>query len=485
MSRRADHLGVGEVIAGYRIERLLGRGGMGSVYLARHPRLTRSDALKVLLRTDPTVRQRFLREAELVARLEHPNIVPVYDRGAEQDRLWIAMRFIDGTDCAQLLRAGPLAPARAVGIITAVAAGLDHAHRHGIVHRDVKPANILLSEHPDGDRVFVTDFGIAHPIGDSAVTACGALIATPAYAAPEHITGAEPGIRADVYALGCTLFELLTGVVPFARPSALAVLNAHLGDPPPRPSALDPSMPAAFDAVIARAMAKDPADRFAGCGELATAATAALRGIAPTVRARPVRRRRVRLVGVIATVLVVAAAIAATILWRGEPSAPVAAPPPSPSVTPAARGPWEAHQFIVDAFPSLLPPTPAATGHQGLNCAPTDSTGNAVALSEVGGWGVLSCTGDGQPVDRVQALCRADRTDAFIIPIGDAAIEGDESWTRDSGQGRIIWSTMPGATSGAIQIQFRDAARKHCWLLVLGGATGQQLYDRWWLSAPL
>ena len=280
-------LEAGSTFAGYQIERRLGTGGMGAVYLAKHPRLPRRDALKVLdagLGADKSFRIRFEREAELTARLDHPNIVSIRDRGIEGDQLWISMQFIDGTDAAGLIQQGPAAlpPARAVNIVAEAAKGLDYAHRHGLLHRDVKPANLLISTDDEGDKVVVTDFGIARTLDDNtALTSTGSFLATIAYAAPELIEGRAIDHRIDVYALGCTLFEMLTGSVPFARPNPVAMMHAHITAPAPHPSEKNRSVPPALDLVIERAMAKDPADRYQTCRDFANAARAALTGVAP------------------------------------------------------------------------------------------------------------------------------------------------------------------------------------------------------------
>ncbi|MGW6811685.1 protein kinase domain-containing protein [Nocardia sp. NPDC055050] len=273
----------GTVFAGYTIERTLGAGGMGTVYAARHPTLPRTVALKVLhpfLTGDEYVRTRFEFEADHGARLDHPAIVAVYDRGREGDRLWIAMQLVPGTDAAHLLREGAVAPERAVHIVEQVSAGLDYAHRVGVYHRDVNPANILLAESTqpgEAERVVLTDFGIAKALDDNVhLTAAGMMVATLRYAAPEQLEGRTLDHRADQYSLGCTLFHLLTGCPPYPGPSPAAIMNGHLNAPVPLPSAQLPSLPRAFDAVIARAMAKDPADRYPNCGEFAAAARAVL-----------------------------------------------------------------------------------------------------------------------------------------------------------------------------------------------------------------
>jgi serine/threonine protein kinase len=276
-------LNPGGVFAGYLIERRLGVGGMGAVYAARHPRLPRRVALKVLgehLGSDPEFRARFEREAELAARVDHPNVVSVYDRGVEGDQLWIAMQYVDGVDVHQLIKRGRsvLTPGRAVFILAEAAKGLDSAHRRGLLHRDVKPANILVAEDPDeGDHVLVTDFGIARALDQtSALTNAGSIAATLPFASPEQIAGRELDHRSDIYSLGCTLYVMLTGSVPFPRDSQIAVMHAHLADPPPRVTVVNPSLPTEMDDVIARAMAKEPEHRYRSCRELASAAHAAL-----------------------------------------------------------------------------------------------------------------------------------------------------------------------------------------------------------------
>jgi serine/threonine protein kinase len=275
-------LSAGSVLAGYRIERVLGAGGMGQVYLAAHPSLPRYDALKVLsgeLSGDPDFRARFIREADLAARLDHPNIVSIYDRGqTDEGQLWIAMQFVDGTDAGKALQAGTMTPARAVYIVGEVAKALDYADQRGVVHRDVKPANFLLSgpAGPD-ERVLLGDFGIARALGDVGLTVTGSVMATLSYAAPEVLSGLPFDGRADLYSLGCTLFRLLTGKAPFAWAEGMAaVVAAHLQAAPPRVTDWAPGLSPRMDAVIATAMAKDPARRFSSCRELAAAAAEVL-----------------------------------------------------------------------------------------------------------------------------------------------------------------------------------------------------------------
>ncbi|MFE6857536.1 protein kinase [Nocardia sp. NPDC057668] len=284
----------GSVFAGFTIERLLGAGGMGAVYLAEHPRLRRRVALKVLAATftsDAKARSAFTREADLAAGLDHPNIVPVYDRSELDDpALWLAMRHIEGGDVAALLEHHPagLAPARAVRLITDAACALDHAHARGVLHRDVKPANLLIEhDRGHGERAVLTDFGIARTLDDT-VTLSG-IAATFAYAAPERFSDTPADHRADIYSLGCTLFQLLTGRQPYARKDQAAVIGAHLTAPPPSPREVRPDLRADLDAVLATALAKSPDARYPTCTALAEAAARALPPIAPTERAAPAR----------------------------------------------------------------------------------------------------------------------------------------------------------------------------------------------------
>ncbi|MEV0296311.1 protein kinase [Nocardia sp. NPDC050710] len=284
----------GQVFAGYVIQRRLGAGGMGSVYLARHPRLPRFDALKLLDRTltgNDDIRARFLWEADHVARLQHPNIVTVYDRGREDDQLWISMQYIDGDDAATVLQTyGALSAERAVRILSEVAKGLDFAHESGVLHRDVKPANILLGRPPrdQDEMVVLTDFGIAKVLEDTqGLTRTGTLLASFPYAAPEQFdSDADLDARADVYSLGCTFYHLLTGSPPYVGTAPKRLMHAHLYAPIPRPSrapaAREAGVSPVFDEVIAYALAKDRGDRPPSCRALAAVAQRALASAAST-----------------------------------------------------------------------------------------------------------------------------------------------------------------------------------------------------------
>jgi protein kinase-like protein len=282
-------VGIGSDFLGYRIEELIGRGGMGVVYRAYDLRLKRPVALKLVAPTlarDERFRERFARESELVMSLEHPNVVPIYDAGDVDGRVYLAMRLVDGTDLGHLLRTdGPLEPARATAICTQIAAALDAAHGRGLVHRDVKPSNVLLDS---SEHVYLADFGLTRRLDDEAPElGTGGVVGTPAYLAPEQLEGRPADPRTDIYSLGCVLYECLTGEPVFVRDSRLAVAWAHLEEEPPQPSRSRAGLPAAIDAVLGRALAKDPEQRFATCSEFVAAARVAL-GLEKTA---PERRR--------------------------------------------------------------------------------------------------------------------------------------------------------------------------------------------------
>ncbi|MFE6862769.1 serine/threonine-protein kinase [Nocardia sp. NPDC057668] len=273
----------GDVVDGYRIERVLGVGGMGSVYLARHPELPRYDALKVLsaqYSRDPNYRARFEREANLAAALDHPNIVSIYTRGESQGQLWIAMQYVSGVDAANEQARSPqtMTPQRALRIVSEIGRGLDHAHRRGMLHRDIKPANFLLSASDDDDeRVLLTDFGVAKSTDDTTeITQAGGLVATIAYASPEQLSGHRLDHRTDIYSLACSFFRLATGQNPYPGTQPAPVMVGHLHGPLPRASTVNPALPPGVDHVLAMAMAKDPTARFDNCHDFTSALKSAL-----------------------------------------------------------------------------------------------------------------------------------------------------------------------------------------------------------------
>jgi hypothetical protein len=288
---------IGTMIRSYRLEELAGRGGMGAVFRASQPSMNRSVALKVIaphLLSEPASRLRFQREALLSAAVEHPNVVPVYEAGDDDGLLFIATRFVVGTDLHGVIdREGGLSPGRAVGLVAQVAGALDAAHRRGLVHRDVKPQNVLISRN-GREHAFLTDFGLTRHAGaGDGLTGDDQIVATLDYAAPEQLRNEPVDARTDVYALGCVLYHLLTGHVPFPREFAPAKVFAHCELPPPRLGEVRADLPPRLDRVITTAMAKQPGERFDSAPELATAAEAALGLGGGQVKARG--RRGVRI----------------------------------------------------------------------------------------------------------------------------------------------------------------------------------------------
>jgi predicted Ser/Thr protein kinase len=298
----------------YRLRELLGRGGMGEVWRAFDTATDRVVAVKLLpvhLADDDVYQQRFRREARAAASLNEPHVVPIHDFGEIDGRLYVDMRLIEGRDLQAILGGGPVEPKRAVGIIDQIASALRAAHRIGLVHRDVKPSNILVTE---DDFAYLIDFGIARTAGQTGLTSTGAMVGTWWYMAPERLSGASADARADVYALTCVLHECLTGQPPYPGDSMEQQVTAHLTVEPPKPSTINLAIPAAFDEVIARGMAKDPDERYQTARELADAASQAL------------------------TVPPKAAASRAEPTLIDPPSAEPAAPTPAPPVSSAAAG---------------------------------------------------------------------------------------------------------------------------------------------------
>ena len=316
---------IGAVLAGYRVESLLGRGGMSVVYLAEHVSLGRKVALKVLaspLAHDPSFRERFMRESQRAAGLDHPNVIPIYDAGEvdggdADGLLYIAMRYVDGPDLRSLLRReGRLGVGRTLFMLEQVASALDAAHDNDLIHRDVKPSNILIAE--PSEHVYLTDFGVAKQTSAPDLTRTGIFVGTIEYAAPEQIEGLTLDRRTDVYALGCVLYECLAGRPPFERDAEVAVMHAHLTSPPPRLTEVRQDLPKELDRVVTRAMAKSRDERFATAPELVDAAHAVLRRSATT--SHSVAERYEDPVAVI------------SVDGSGEVDLPVAeTPPPSPA----------------------------------------------------------------------------------------------------------------------------------------------------------
>ena len=299
----------GSLLAGFRMDSLIGEGATGTVYAAEETSTGQRVALKLLspeLARDERFRRRFLRETELAASLDHPHVVPTLRSGEEDGTLYLAMAYVEGSDLREVLRReGRLDSERALHLVGQVAAALDAAHAAGLVHRDVKPGNILVTQTPEGEQAYVCDFGLARHVSSvSSLTGERGFVGTIDYVPPEQIEGGSIDGRADVYSLGCVLFECLAGVRPFDRESELSVVFAHLNEPPPRLSEVRPDLPDAFDGVFATALAKSPDGRYSTCGELTAAASAALQGKSF------VRRKRRRQAVLAATALLVAAAAA-------------------------------------------------------------------------------------------------------------------------------------------------------------------------------
>jgi serine/threonine protein kinase len=283
MQVRGSQLDRGFVIGGYRIDELISRGGMGVVYRVTNIALNRIYALKVLapeLAEDPAFRERFRREMRVAASMNHPNVVAIHYAGEQEGLVFFVMDYIVGTDLREVIRkTGALEPNRAVDLLIQCAAALDAAHAKGLVHRDVKPANILITVEDGAEHAYLTDFGVAKRSDSAAaLTAQGAVVGTVDYMSPEQITGGHTDARTDVYALGCVFFQMLTGTVPYERENSIAKLFAHVHEAPPQPAgALAEEYPA-FGPVLEKAMAKEPTDRYVSAGDFARDAAAALEG---------------------------------------------------------------------------------------------------------------------------------------------------------------------------------------------------------------
>jgi serine/threonine protein kinase, bacterial len=407
----------GQCFAGYTILRHLGSGGMGEIYLAQHPRLPRNDALKVLptiCAGDHEYRERFKREADIAATLWHPHIVGVHDRGEFDGLLWISMDYVEGTDTGDMLQErypNGMPPDEALRIVTSVAEALDYAHQRGLLHRDVKPANILMS-HPDSDdeRVLLADFGIARWVDDATgLTGTNMTVGTVAYAAPEQLMGEQLDGRADQYALAATAFHLLTGTPLFQHSNPAVVISQHLSaDPPPigtrRPALSD------LGPVFSKALAKAPADRYDSCAEFATAlgkrlgevaaetgatdATSAAIAVGPKHRSRPHRaaaapsRRRSAVIVAVVLALSLIGASAVAMIWFDRHRHTTAAPSQAPR-SPASSAPAASVAPVAPAAPVvpvvLLGADCATLGAAGVSdtgaqayCAKLETTGNPV-----------------------------------------------------------------------------------------------------------
>jgi YVTN family beta-propeller protein len=433
-------LTAGEDLASYRIEGLVGRGGMGEVYRAVDLRLGRPVALKILapeIADDERFRERFLRESRLAASLDHPNVLPIYEAGDSLGRLFIAMRFVDGTDLRLLLRgSSPLDPEHALALLAPVAGALDAAHARGLVHRDVKPGNVLIARGQE-DHVYLSDFGLttlSSELGDT-----GPFTGTAAYAAPELVTGGKVDARSDVYALGCVLFECLTGEPPYRGDSVMGVLWGHVNDPVPTASERNRALPAAVDAVLRKALAKNPAKRPPSCRALIESARSAL-GLA--------ERRVARRLPVIATVAAGAAAVALlTAIWlpRGDGAA-------------AGGG-------------SIVRIDPAT--NEVVQTAPVGGRLTAVATSRHEVW---ATDAGASTVVRLDSASAAMRSSSSRGVPSDVAVAGTRAAVANGTAGTVAVFDVSGAFKGVIQLggfAYSDAsvASDSRWAWVASGRT--------------
>ncbi|WP_219412706.1 serine/threonine-protein kinase [Pseudonocardia nigra] len=416
-------------IGPYRIEALIGRGGMGEVHRAFDTRRGRLVALKVLapeVAGDEHYRARFRRESDSAARLQDPHVIPIHDFGEIDGRLFIDMRLVDGVGLDALLAAGPLPPPRAVAIVAQVAEALADAHANGVVHRDVKPSNIIVTR---SDFVYLVDFGIARSMGEEqlTLTQTGATIGTLAYMAPERFEGGAPDSRSDIYALACVLAECLTGRRPFDATSLPSLMKAHLVAEPPRPSSVLPGIPPALDDMVARGMAKDPSARFANALELAAAARHALHGPAlpgwpapvappgpapatligppgPPAKTAPRRGRGAALIAGVAAVAVVAGLVGFAVGRTGATTDPLVTASGPATDTPATASSTTPTPTTLIA-PTFAPAPLGGANHPvsytysvesnyPVRVGYVDSNGDQVRASEVGApWKVTVTTG--------------------------------------------------------------------------------------------
>jgi predicted Ser/Thr protein kinase len=427
---------------------------MGTVYLAEETGTGQRVALKLLapeLARDERFRRRFLRETELAASLSHPHVVPTLASGEDEGTLYLAMAYVEGSDLRELLRReGRLEPERTIGLVEQVAGALDAAHAQGLVHRDVKPGNILVTS---GDHADICDFGLARHVSSvSSLTGERGFVGTIDYVPPEQIEGGKIDGRADVYSLGCVLYECLTGARPFDRESELSVVFAHLNEPPPRLSDLRPELPETFDAVFATALAKSPDDRFSTCGELAAAARAALRG--KTFVRRRVRRRRLLLAGT-AVLAAAGAALVGLLIAGGSHGKAHAAPGRSITLRPDALN-------LIDARTQQLV---ASVGSKAAGFA--NGVGS-IAFSRTAAW----LTTANQTLVRVSLRThRVTRIDHLPWIPGGVATGGNAVWVvEDQGQEVKRFDDGTGRAAGGFEIRGDPTGRNAGGVVYAGGS---------------
>jgi tRNA A-37 threonylcarbamoyl transferase component Bud32 len=471
---------LGTELAGHQILAVIGRGGMAVVYLAEHLRLGRKVALKVLdpeMAEDEAFRERFIRESRIAAGLDHPNVVTVYDAGEADGVLYISMRYVEGTDLERQLRLqNRLDSPRTLSIVSQSAAALDTAHAEGLVHRDVKPANILLTRdrRTPADRVYLSDFGVTKRMHSGAgLTRTGQFVGTVDYVAPEQIQGKDVDGRADVYSLGCVLYRCLTGQVAFPRQTEVGTIYAHLEDAPPVPSAMWPELGPGIDEVVSRALAKSRDDRFATCHELALAADRAIGSPTPApepatrvqaavspgarLRARHARRRRVTFISGVVVAGAAGLTIAALLLsslfrsqpenggpGQGSPSAPPAALRLTWNQFPDIRRVLGGDQNQSISGEAIVNGTIVAVGHDdrgGDRNAAVWTSSNATRWDRVSS-AAFGGTGE-QRIDGVAVLGEK------VVAVGLQAAGGDADpavWT--SGDDGATWQRVDAVTGG-------------------------------------
>jgi len=418
----------GSTFADYRIEEFCGKGGMGVVYRATQLSLDRAVALKLIvteLADNPMFRDRFKRESQLAASIEHPNVIPIYETGEGDGRLFIAMRYVDGDDLRDRLAArGPLSPAHAVRIVSQLGAALDAAHGRGLVHRDVKPGNVLLAGDPD-EHVYLTDFGLTKHIGSITITRAGDIVGTADYCSPEQIRGEHLDARADVYSLGCLLFECLTGRAPYERDTEVATIWAHLTSPPPAATTHVRDLPSGFDAVIARAMAKDRDERFPSGGDVGRAAVAAFERSALPTRGHSVARGSAAPAGSSRAAPISSSWGLGDERHRGRAWS-------------RRRWPVVAAGLLTLALAAavLSPAREALTGGDGVTTIPVGDGPSAIAIHEGDAW---VTNGDGNTISHIDTASAEVVGEPF--PVGEApsglAVDDDSLWVSIIGDGLV------------------------------------------------
>jgi YVTN family beta-propeller protein len=456
-----SELAPGTTVAGYQIETLIGRGGMGAVYRAREEALGRKVALKVIapeLAQDERFRERFLRESRIAASLDHPHIVPIFQAGDEDGALFLAMRYVEGTDLGKLLqKEGALDPARAISILEQVAEALDAAHEKGLVHRDVKPSNVLIAVAAGKEHCYLADFGLTKRTGSlSGVSAPGDVVGTLEYVAPEQITGDEVDGRADLYSLACVLYECLTGQPPFPRATDVALLWAHVHEEPQRPSEVRPELPKAIDGVLARALSKEPGRRFETAGELVAAARSSL-GLVETAAVPSSSLRWAVPSAVLALV-----AVAGFLLTRGSAGLSVVSPNSVAVIDPASNE-------LVTEVPVGIDPESIATGAGGVWIANVeDQTVSRIDPADVaarprtipvGGYpSDLTVSGGtvwvalGAPAKAVRINPDQNRAASSISALGDGAACGPPQASIAIGAG-AVWLTCKQPELGRLDLR--------------------------------